>query len=839
MPFKLRYFIPALLLLAAAAAATVSLTYSRRQAELRVESQAKRQMIQNLSHLQSVLEYLLAQGDMERAQEQVAALGSDPFVVAAVLVDASNTVVAALEQRSIGRKLDEVLPKRRPEQAQLRAARIARIRHSMIGEVGVWPDSVTLRGVYPVLMGGASTSLRPTQVGLIYVLRDLQPLKAQAMRTVEYQVLLYSGFLVVLSVLMAFIFHFVITRRVRRLASVAEQIGSGILNTSARLRGNDELAELGRTFDAMAARRKQVEEKLFEQKERAEITLHSIGDAVITTNAEGRIEYCNPEAAHLTGWSDGEAKGKPLAEVFKIFDEFTREPLESPIWECLADGTVVTLGKETLILNRNGGEIAIEDSVAPIRDQRGRILGAVLVFHDVSLARKMAHQLSWQATHDALTELVNRRQFEHVLSRAISSAKLHGLEHAMLYMDLDQFKLVNDTCGHVAGDELLKQLTAVIEQKMRDTDTLARLGGDEFGVLLEHCPLEQAQRVAEDLCETVKTFRFVWEEKTFMVGVSIGLVPITTETENREAVLTAADMACYVAKDLGRNRVHVYQEGEAGLVKRHGEMQWVARIRQALQENRFQLCRQAIVPVSRDIQCVEHYEVLLRLVDEAGSVVPPGAFLSAAERYGLMPLIDRWVVGTLFANYGRKFREQWGMYKARESGGFYTINISGVTLSDHAFLDFVRERLQQWDVPPSMICFEITETAAIANLPHAIRFIHELQAVGCRFALDDFGSGFSSFAYLRNLPVDYLKIDGSFVKDMEMNPVDHAMVEAINNIGHVLGIRTIAEYVERPATMDSLRELKVDLAQGFEIGMPEALEIDDYSAGFREEYAWK
>jgi diguanylate cyclase (GGDEF)-like protein/PAS domain S-box-containing protein len=758
--------------------------------------------------------------------------------VTAILVDSSDTVIAALEQRLVGQQLDDVLPKRTPAQLQRRRERLARIRRTMMSDVNMRPDEITLRGIYPVLMDGVSDSFRPTEVGLIYVLRNLQPLKAQAMRTVEYQVLIYSIYLVVLSLFMAFTFHFVITRRVRLLAAAAEQIGSGYLDTSSRLKGNDELAELSRAFDRMAERRKQIEEKLFEQKERAEVTLHSIGDAVITTTAKGMIEYINPEAAKLTGWPLHEAKGRPLSEVFHIVDELSREPLDNPIWECLADGTVVTMGEETLLITRSGGEIAIEDSAAPIRDREGRILGAVLVFHDVSQARKMAHQLSWQATHDALTGLVNRRQFEHVLSRAISSAKLQNMEHAMLYLDLDQFKVVNDTSGHVAGDELLKQLTAVIQKKMRDTDTLARLGGDEFGVMLEHCPLNQAQRVAEDLCETVKAFRFVWEDKTFEIGVSIGLVPITEDTESTAYVLTAADMACYVAKDLGRNRVHVYQEGDAGLVQRHGEMQWVTHIRQALEENRFRLYRQAIVPVSQEIQCVEHYEILLRLIDETGNVIPPGAFISAAERYGLMPAIDRWVVRTLFANYGKKLRSQWDLLAGSEQDvGLYTINLSGVTLGDDTFLDFVREQLQQWDVPPGIICFEITETAAIANLPHAMRFISELQAVGCRFALDDFGSGFSSFAYLKNLPVDFLKIDGSFVRHMDSSAIDRAMVEAINNIGHVFGIRTIAEFVEKPAIIEYLLEMKVDLAQGFEIGRPEALELDGSLTEYQESLA--
>jgi len=824
MPFKLRYFIPVLLLLAAAITAAVSLSYSRRWAEQGAEAEARLELTQTLNHLQSVIEYLLGHGDLERLREEIAALGSDPMITSAILVDSSNIVQAALQRRMIGLPIDGALPRRAPDQLQLRGERLLRIRQTMIGEVSLLPDQLAMRGVYPIVMDGDSRSIRPSRVGLIYVLLDLKPLKAQARRTVEQQVLLYSSFLAGLAAALWLIFHFALTRRVRWLTIVADRMGRGHLNASAKLSGRDELAVLSHAIDRMALRRKHAEEKLAEQKERAEVTLHSIGDAVITTEADGTVEYLNPEAEQLTGWSLKQAHGKPLSEVFNIVDEISLEPLPNPLRECLEDGTVVTLSGQTLLLGRSGKQCAIEDSAAPIRDRDGRIIGAVVVFHDVSQARKMATQLSWQATHDALTGLANRREFERVLAEALATAKAKDVQHALLYMDLDQFKVVNDTCGHVAGDELLKQLTSVIQQDMRDADTLSRLGGDEFGVLLEYCPLEQAQRVAENLCQTVKAFRFVWDVKTFEIGVSIGLVPITAESQDTSSLLAAADMACYAAKDMGRDQVQVFHESDISMAQRHGEMQWVNRIRRALEENRFRLYRQAIVPAQKTRQHIDYCEVLLRLVDEAGKVILPGAFLPAAERYGLMPAIDRWVVGTLFATCGDKLKKQWEtVCQSADYDCIHTVNLSGMTLSDHAFLDFVRDQLQQWNVPPAMICFEITETAAIANLPHAMHFIRELKALGCRFALDDFGSGVSSFAYLKNLPVDFLKIDGGFVRDMVTDPIDSAMVEAINNIGHVMGIRTIAEFVENPAILEKLERMGVDFAQGFDIEEPAPL----------------
>ena len=434
----------------------------------------------------------------------------------------------------------------------------------------------------------------------------------------------------------------------------------------------------------------------------------------------------------------------------------------------------------------------------------------------------MVRDLEYQASHDALTALVNRQEFERRLKRVIATAETNGAEHALCYLDLDQFKVINDTCGHQAGDELLRQLGEMLTKRIRGRDTLARLGGDEFGVLMEHCSLAQAQRVANGLREAIKGFRFVWEGRSFDVGVSIGLVPITENSGSIPNILSVADRACYAAKDKGRNRVHVYQEGDTELARRHGEMQWVSRIPRALEEHRFHLFCQPIVPLVAGLSEGEHHELLVRMEDEEGRLVEPGAFLPAAERYNLSVKIDRWVTGEAFAWFMRNPKRVRGLFLC-------AINLSGRSLGDEEFLEFIIQRFRDTKMPPSKICFEITETAAIANLVTATRFMQRLKKLGCRFALDDFGSGLSSFAYLKNLPVEFLKIDGMFVRNIVDNPIDLAVVRSINEIGQAMGKKTIAEHVENAAILEKLKlpGIGVDYAQGFGIARPRSIEDVD------------
>ena len=568
------------------------------------------------------------------------------------------------------------------------------------------------------------------------------------------------------------------------------------------------------------ADRRRAEEALFQERERALITLHSIGDGVITTDAEGRVDYMNPVAENVTGWSYSEAQGYPLTEVLPLINESTRQPVESPADISLRSGRVVNLSEQCMIINRSGQEFHIEDSAAPIFDRDNSIIGAVLVFHDITRERRMAHQMNWQATHDTLTGLANRDEFADRLANLLAgvSGSEEQREHALLYLDLDQFKVVNDTCGHAAGDELLKQLSQTLRSHVPACASLARLGGDEFGVLLEDVNLAQARETASQLLEAIGNFTFQWEDRRFDVGVSIGLVPIQGDTKSASFVLSAADVACYVAKDSGRNRVHVYEDSDIDLGERHSEMHWVSRIKEALEEDRFVLFRQAITPLQDDEQ-TPHYELLIRLRDKDGSIVPPGAFIPAAERYNLMNAVDRWVIDAAFRHLSTA--------QQRGDNGIYSLNLSGNSLNDEDLPNYIQQKITEYRIKTGQLCFEITETAAVFNLDKASHMILSLKKLGCRFSLDDFGSGLSSFGYLKNLPVDFLKIDGSFVKDMNTNPMNRAIVEAIHQVGHTLSIRTIAEFVKNQDIVNLLRDIGVDFAQGYHFSKPEPLTSDD------------
>ncbi|MDH5436606.1 MAG: EAL domain-containing protein, partial [Gammaproteobacteria bacterium] len=447
---------------------------------------------------------------------------------------------------------------------------------------------------------------------------------------------------------------------------------------------------------------------------------------------------------------------------------------------------------------------------------KGIIIGAVLVFHDVSVTRKMAKQLSYQASHDSLTGLYNRHEFESRLLEAMRISNSDGTQHALCYMDLDQFKVVNDSCGHIAGDQLLRQVSEVLTKHMRETDILARLGGDEFGVLLNNCSLKSARIIAEKLKDALSGYRFLWDDNIYEIGISIGVVALSPDKTGGTIsdVLTAADIACYAAKDAGRNRIHIFEPGDEELEKRHGEMRWVSRIHKALDENRFVLYYQDIVPNDPDENMI-HREYLIRLFDEEGNIVPPMSFIPAAERYNLMTNIDKWVVQQGLTQFKRHMNA--------DINYVCSINISGQSLTQNDFLHYIIDVLDKTEVDASRVCFEITETAAIANMAHASKFINTLKGMGCKFALDDFGSGLSSFAYLKNLNVDYLKIDGCFVKNMLEDDIDYAMVKSITEIGHVMKIKTIAEFVETEAIMNELKKIGVDYGQGFGLCKPTPL----------------
>jgi diguanylate cyclase (GGDEF)-like protein/PAS domain S-box-containing protein len=559
--------------------------------------------------------------------------------------------------------------------------------------------------------------------------------------------------------------------------------------------------------------RKLYEEALFREKESAQITLQSIGDGVITTDGDSIVEYINPVAEELTGWKLDDATGRPIDEIFRCFHEETCEPLENAMAVAIRRDRPIKAVRPTLLIQRDGNELYIESTAAPIRDDRGVVSGGVLVFHDVSESRELNRRLSYHASHDILTGLVNRREFEARLDRALKSAKARETSYALLSLDLDQFKIVNDSCGHGAGDALLGQLGALLKSKIRWRDTVARMGGDEFGVLLESCSPEEAMATADALREAVRDFKFIWEDKPFRLGVSIGVVPITADNQDVETLVSAAESACRAAKEAGRNRIHCFQENDIDLMRRRKEMQWAARINNALDESRFDLYRQTIRPLHDNMERGSHFEILLRMRDEAGKIVTPDLFIVAAERYGITPNIDRWVIENTL---------RWLVSEAdeRERLSLCSINLSGQSLADDKFLPFVIDQFHRSGIDASKICFEITETAAIASYSQANRFIHSLKELGCLFALDDFGTGLSSFGYLKHFPVDFLKIDGSFVREMLHDPIDREMVRSINEIGHLTGKRTIAEFAENEEIITMLRGMGVDYAQGYGVSEP-------------------
>src|SRR5271169_4838869 len=561
--------------------------------------------------------------------------------------------------------------------------------------------------------------------------------------------------------------------------------------------------------------RKLYEEALFREKESAQITLQSIGDGVITTDAKGVIDYLNPVAEALTGWRLEDSQGRAIEEIFRAFHEETCEPLENPLAVAIRRTRSIKSVRPMLLIRRDGNEIYVESTASPIRDGSGAVSGGVLVFHDVSEARELNRRLSYHASHDVLTGLVNRREFENRMERALKSAKARETSYALCCLDLDQFKIVNDTCGHSAGDALLGQVGAMLKSKVRWRDTLARLGGDEFGILLESCTLDEAMRTAEALREAVRNFKFTWEERTFRLGASIGVVPISADNADVASVLSAADSACQAAKEAGRNRVHSFEENDIDLMRRRREMQWAARINNALEEGRFELFRQSILPLQQAENGL-HYELLLRMRDEAGKIVAPYDFITAAERYGITPSIDRWVIENAF---------RWLVSEAdeREKLTMCSINLSGQSLGDDKFLPYVIDQFHRSGLDASKICFEITETAAIASFSQANRFIQALKELGCKFALDDFGTGLSSFGYLKHFPVDFLKIDGSFVKEILHDPIDREMVRSINEIGHLTGKKTIAEYAANQEIITMLKGMGVDYAQGYGIAEPKRI----------------
>lgn len=557
---------------------------------------------------------------------------------------------------------------------------------------------------------------------------------------------------------------------------------------------------------------------LHAEKELAETTLASIADAVITTDAAGRVQYLNPVAEELTGWTTAEAAGRPLAAVFHLVSETSGRRLTVP--EPVRPGRRATLMEPTLLVRHDGQRFAVESTTAPIRDAAGKVTGGVVVFQDVSDQRLLALQLTHQATHDALTGLLNRSAFDLFLDRLLAgggAGEAAGGGHTLAYIDLDQFKLVNDTCGHFAGDELLIRVAGLLRDVVRENDVVARLGGDEFGLLLPDCPLDAAALRVAEIHGALSALRFTWQQTTFPLGASVGIVPVDRRFVDRADLLSAADHACYVAKEKGRGRVQLYQPEEAEFVRRHGEMEWVVRLQRTLEEDRFRLWAQEIRPLQPRDRPYLGCELLLRMVGEDGRLHTSSDFVRAAERYGLMKRVDRWVVEHAMEELARM------PAPLRDRLDVCAINLSALSLVDDSFHDFLDEVVARAPIPADRLCFEITETATVENLPAARHLLARLGRRGCCFALDDFGSGMASYGYLKDLRVDYLKIAGTFVTDMVSDRLDRAMVESIHQIGHLMGITTVGECVSSEAIHALLVEIGVDFGQGHWLSPPRPL----------------
>ncbi|NOQ87453.1 MAG: EAL domain-containing protein, partial [Gammaproteobacteria bacterium] len=551
------------------------------------------------------------------------------------------------------------------------------------------------------------------------------------------------------------------------------------------------------------------------ERERAEVTLHSIGDAVITTNVNGEIEYMNHVAESLTAWSLKDAKNKAVQEVFRIEDLDTGEPIHDVVKSCLYDG--ITINKSILsLVSKNSNKKDIESSISPILNTSGCAEGVVIVFHDETQRRQLENTIKHQAAHDPLTDLLNRDAFDAELSDYVFDAKNNNKHHVLCYLDLDRFKLINDTAGHSAGDQCLIQVTSLIQSCIRGDDVLSRLGGDEFALILKNCTLEGALKITRKITDIISGMNFNWDGCDYNIGVSIGINPLSNNSQDAADAIRKADLACYTAKDQGKGQIYVYEEEDSELIRRQEETYWATQLTEAINNNRLQLYAQPIVALKNECLQKRHVEILVRLLDENNQLITPGAFIPAAERYNLMHLIDRKIIFETFS-FIHKYSDK------DENITQYSINLSGNTIDDKDIVEYIIDTADKFEVDKRLICFEITETSAIKNLHRTKNLIKDLKAHGFKFALDDFGSGLSSFQYLKNLHVDFLKIDGSFVSDMINNNIDHAMVAAINEVGHIMGIKTIAEFVENEQIIKKLRDINVDYGQGYGIEQPKPI----------------
>jgi len=629
-----------------------------------------------------------------------------------------------------------------------------------------------------------------------------------SIKVISIEGVIYTLFAILVGSFLAWRMGNSLTKGIYELVQTTQRVKAGERQVTIPLNRNDELQTLSENFQSMLDRLNTQEQALFSEKERLEVTLMSIGDGVITTDKKGLITYLNPVSEHLTGWSNYAAQGIHIEEVFRIYHENTMQRANNPALESMKSQKIVGLANHTVLLNRADEKISIEDSGAPIVDKSGQIIGSVLVFHDATEARTLRKRLTWQALHDRLTGLQNRLAFENKLDDLTEqSSEKPSQEYCLMYIDLDQFKIVNDTAGHAAGDELLKQVSLLLQQHSRESDLLARIGGDEFAILLENCPIENALKIAEKVRKAVSEYRFTWENRTFDIGTSIGIAK-ATGIINKANLMSQADVACYIAKEHGRNRVHVYNDDDHASNQEFHALDWANRIKLAIADGDFILYAQEIHALQKDTK-KNTYEILVRLKQDE-KIISPDQFLPAAERFNLMAKLDIYIVQKAY---------DWLKLNINKIE-LLNINISGQSLDDKHFNNALLKILEQDRSINQKICFEITETTAITHMSASISFLNSIKNHGCRLALDDFGSGFSSFGWLKTLPVDYVKIDGTFVLDVLTDNVDAAMVKAIHRISEEMHIQTIAEFVENQDVADWLTKTGIDYAQGYHYHKP-------------------
>lgn len=635
----------------------------------------------------------------------------------------------------------------------------------------------------------------------------------KSIQLITLEGVLYATLAILVGGFFAWLMGHRLTKRIQQLIHITHQIRMGKRNLSIDLGSKDELQDLAHNFEDMLKVLENSESMLFNAKEEAEITLKSIGDAVIVIKPDGKISYMNPIAEVLTGWSHHRAQNQPIDEIMHLFSDIDKSPLQNPAFLALQNGQPINLINQSTLINRHGDTYSIEDSAAPIIDKNGEIVGAVVVFHDATEQRALQKQLEWQATHDGLTQLHNRQAFETHLDELIEVCrKTPDKPNCLIYIDLDQFKVVNDTVGHTAGDQLLRQISQVIKKGLSSEAFLARIGGDEFAILLQNHSMQQAEKFATQLLSNITSQRFFWESKAFDIGASMGIAEIHGNS-HKTAVLSRADIACYLAKDKGRNRVQTYIENDDHHDSGQQILDRLSELKEALNENRLVLFGQTLEPLQNQ-QEIYHIEILVRMLSKENEIIPPGLFLPAAERFNLMPQVDIYII---------KNALEW-LKENHHKVDLVNINISGQSLADPVFNDQLIQRLEMNHAYNNKICFEITETVAITQISDAIEFLNRIKSFGCKLALDDFGSGFSSFSWLKNLPVDYVKIDGSFIRDVIADPIDAAMVRAIKEIGDNMSIQTIAEFVETQEIANWLIETGIDYAQGYHFSKPESLD---------------